>query len=717
MQQIKKVRLIELMVITLLFSVIMGTRVYADTYENYIADKPVTTLKPGDEIFFDNSETNWSDVGIYIFGNDGEYKSWNNSPAMTQISGTDMWKFVVPYDLTVNKYKKVIFRNRSGSGSSNQTIDLGFIESGFGYKIDGTSSGKRIGYWYVYDKESIVQHLQSSLQYQTNKAKYTESSYSNLDELLTQAATAVEGEIRVYAYKDSSGNDINSYYISIAPTLKQIDNIISNLQIDKRPINITNDGNGTVTTDQSDNTQIPVGTSVTLSITPNETYEIDQITIKDSNDNDVIATNNTFTMPKSDVTINATFKKVKKSITLSTENGNVSTNQSDNSMVNIGDTVSLTLTPNQGYELDTLTVTDEAGTSIPVTSNTFVMPNSNVTITTRFKEQIITKNITIASTQNGSVSTSVGPEAIANNPVTITAIPNYGYELDTIRVVDETGTEIPVTDNTFTMPTSNVEITVTFKNIKKSVTLNGSVGGTVSTNQANNSQVNVGDTVTIVATPNEYYEIDTIKVTDEAGAEITVINNTFTMPNSNVNTVVTYKRITKAITVTNSANGTTTINADDLKKINAGETVKITTTPNAGYEVGDIVVTDDEGNRITVSPDGTFIMPKSNVTINTVFKQIGNSTSDTTSQNSGTSEETAEEATKTENQSNQSQAETAVTTDTATTSESTATTATQGETTNLTSAPKTGDYILVYVSMFIISIVGIITMVIIKKRK
>lgn len=51
MQQIKKVRLIELMVITLLFSVIMGTRVYADTYENYIADKPVTTLKPGDEIF------------------------------------------------------------------------------------------------------------------------------------------------------------------------------------------------------------------------------------------------------------------------------------------------------------------------------------------------------------------------------------------------------------------------------------------------------------------------------------------------------------------------------------------------------------------------------------------------------------------------------------------------------------------------------------------
>ena len=136
-----------------------------------------------------------------------------------------------------------------------------------------------------------------------------------------------------------------------------------------------------------------------------------------------------------------------------------------------------------------------------------------------------------------------------------------------------------------------------------------------------------------------------------------------------------------------------------MKKINAGETVKITTTPNAGYEVGDIVVTDDEGNRITVSPDGTFIMPKSNVTINTVFKQIGNSTPDTTSQNSGTSEETA------------------VTTDTATTSESTATTATQGETTNLTSAPKTGDYILVYVSMFIISIVGIITMVIIKKRK
>ena len=133
----------------------------------------------------------------------------------------------------------LIFNNGIGN-NENQTIDLGFIENGFVYKINDFQDGKRIGYWYLYDKASIVEHLNSSKQYQQNKAKYTEASYKNLDDLITQAATELENEIILYAYKDDQGNDRNLYYITIATTLKAIDNIINNLEVYKGSINIRN---------------------------------------------------------------------------------------------------------------------------------------------------------------------------------------------------------------------------------------------------------------------------------------------------------------------------------------------------------------------------------------------------------------------------------------------------------------------------------------------
>ncbi len=49
-----------------------------------------------------------------------------------------------------------------------------------------------------------------------------------------------------------------------------------------------------------------------------------------------------------------------------------------------GDTVTLTITPNAHYALDTLTVTDADGDPVTLTNNTFVMPAKNVTVTASF---------------------------------------------------------------------------------------------------------------------------------------------------------------------------------------------------------------------------------------------------------------------------------------------------------------------------------------------
>ena len=246
MKNLKKAGII-LLIISIIMSFINVTPIaIADTYENYVADKVVKGLKPGEEVFFDNSATNWTNVYIYIWDKEnGEYKAWASADAMTKIGDTNVYKFVVPEEQVFNEknFSNIIFKNGI-SGDGNQTIDLGFIESGFCYIANSSTTVngrvKKMGYWYLYDKASIVEHINSSKQYQQNKAKYTVESYKNLDDLITQAATEVENEIRLYAYKDDQGNDRNLYYITIATTLKEIDNIINNLEVYKGSINIRN---------------------------------------------------------------------------------------------------------------------------------------------------------------------------------------------------------------------------------------------------------------------------------------------------------------------------------------------------------------------------------------------------------------------------------------------------------------------------------------------
>lgn len=123
----------------------------------------------------------------------------------------------------------LIFNNGIGN-NENQTIDLGFIENGFVYKINDFQDGKRIGYWYLYDKSTILSHLEDVKKYQEDKKYYTENSYKNLDELIEKAADEME-EIRLEAVKDESGNFTGKYYISIAPTMNAIYDIIDNLEV------------------------------------------------------------------------------------------------------------------------------------------------------------------------------------------------------------------------------------------------------------------------------------------------------------------------------------------------------------------------------------------------------------------------------------------------------------------------------------------------------
>ena len=124
------------------------------------------------------------------------------------------------------------------------------------------------------------------------------------------------------------------------------------------------------------------GAEVSLETNAAEGYELSSLTVM-SEDEPIEVENNKFTMPASDVTVTATFNAIDYSVTINeTANGTV---KADKTMAHIGNVVTLTVSPADGYELEDLTV-EADGKTITVTDNAFTMPASNVTVTATFTE-------------------------------------------------------------------------------------------------------------------------------------------------------------------------------------------------------------------------------------------------------------------------------------------------------------------------------------------
>ena len=71
-------------------------------------------------------------------------------------------------------------------------------------------------------------------------------------------------------------------------------------------------------------------------------------------------------------------------------------------------------------------------------------------------------NITIAPTSHGTVTTSPASKAEEGALVTITVTPEDGYALTSLAVIDASSASVTVTDNKFSMPSSDVTITAVF---------------------------------------------------------------------------------------------------------------------------------------------------------------------------------------------------------------------------------------------------------------
>ena len=123
-------------------------------------------------------------------------------------------------------------------------------------------------------------------------------------------------------------------------------------------------------------------------------------------------------------------------------------------------TVTLTATPETGYCLSSWDVRDANNTPITVTNNTFVMPESNVTVSATFVEGLA---ITMASVMNGAISADPN-YALQGTTINLTATPETGYVFNS-WIVYKTGdvnTTVAVSGDSFTMPDYDVTVSGIF---------------------------------------------------------------------------------------------------------------------------------------------------------------------------------------------------------------------------------------------------------------
>ncbi|MBR0487846.1 MAG: InlB B-repeat-containing protein [Treponema sp.] len=212
-----------------------------------------------------------------------------------------------------------------------------------------------------------------------------------------------------------------------------------------------------------DKTSAEAGATVKLTATADSGYELDSYSVKDASANALTVTEGTFTMPKSNVTVSATFKETADTVNQKAADAVIA-------KINAIGTVE--------YTSESKAKIDEARTAYDALTEAqkALVPEETLALLTA-AESAYTELIAAAEQQNPSATsytvaiasgiangtvTASPTSATAGTEITLTATPSDGYQLTAFTVTDADGAAVTVTDNKFTMPESNVTVTATF---------------------------------------------------------------------------------------------------------------------------------------------------------------------------------------------------------------------------------------------------------------
>ena len=215
-----------------------------------------------------------------------------------------------------------------------------------------------------------------------------------------------------------------------------------------------------------------------------------------------------------------------------------------------------------------------------------------------------------ASLSAGGTITGAGAY-YANQNCTLTATPNVGY----VFANWTQGNNVVCTDNTYSFTVNgNANFTANFTALTNHiVNCTDSGHGSIIVDKATAYQ---GETVTIAAQPADGYSFSAWNVTDASNNTITVTDNHFVMPDSDVTITATFIA-GYTISTADVMYGSISVNKTSATQ---GTTVTLSATPDNGYQfyAWKVYQTDNVSNTIAVSGN-SFTMPAYNVTVSAIF--------------------------------------------------------------------------------------------------
>ena len=258
------------------------------------------------------------------------------------------------------------------------------------------------------------------------------------------------------------------------------------------------------------------------------------------------------------------------------------------------------------------------------------------------------------SATHGSFSTSPADEQCEGETVTITAVPTEGYEPNVWTVLDGSAEDVSLSGSgntrTFTMPTSDVEVEVTFRARSYTITLNNqsaTTAGTPSISVTYGASTNLSGTPAITVpektgyTFNGYYTatsgggVQIIAANGNVVAEVDDGVNIYTGDNKEwlyAGDIVLYAYWTTnshtlavenesyITTVTATPSTSSAVNKNSSGTVYYGETVTLSYSGISGgyafkgWDVHETV----SGNAVSVTND-QFTMPDANVTVDALL--------------------------------------------------------------------------------------------------
>ena len=228
--------------------------------------------------------------------------------------------------------------------------------------------------------------------------------------------------------------------------------------------------------------------------------------------------------------------------------------------------------------------------------------------------------------ENGKVSADK-TSARAGDTVKLTLTANEGYRFSELTVTGANNAAVPVTAiktgevYTFTMPASAVKISAAFIPISTYKVTFSTDGGTEAAEQTveeNGRAERPSDPAKDGFTFAGWYTSADGGATLSAAAFDfnTPITADITLYAKWIDATVPVYKVTIA---DGTENGTVSASADTAAE---GTIITLTAKPTSGYTLSAYSVKDAEGNPVSVTTDGTFTMPASNVTVYATFTEL-----------------------------------------------------------------------------------------------